>query len=104
LRTDHLAPHALLDRKGERREYPRAVAPRGRYGGFVAKFIGDGVLAYFGYPHAYEDGAERAVRAAIEILSEVTAIETPAALAEPDRIIICESLARRLEASRSPSG
>src|SRR6516225_981204 len=35
----------------------------GRFGGFVAKYMGDGVLVYFGYPHAHEDDAERAVRA-----------------------------------------
>jgi class 3 adenylate cyclase len=34
-----------------------------RFGGFVAKYMGDGVLIYFGYPHAHEDDAERAVRA-----------------------------------------
>ena len=34
-----------------------------RFGGFVAKYMGDGVLVYFGYPHAHEDDAERAVRA-----------------------------------------
>jgi class 3 adenylate cyclase/tetratricopeptide (TPR) repeat protein len=60
------------------RRYQGAVAGAvGRYGGFVAKFMGDGVLAYFGFPHAFEDAAERAVRAAIGILSEVGAIETP---------------------------
>jgi class 3 adenylate cyclase len=32
-----------------------------RFGGFVAKYMGDGVLIYFGYPHAHEDDAERAV-------------------------------------------
>src|SRR5262249_19542657 len=37
-----------------------------RYDGFVAKFMGDGVLVYFGYPRAHEDDAERAVRAALE--------------------------------------
>jgi class 3 adenylate cyclase len=33
-----------------------------RFGGFVAKYMGDGALVYFGYPHAHEDDAERAVR------------------------------------------
>jgi len=60
------------------RQYQDAVAGEiGRYGGFVAKFMGDGVLAYFGFPRAFEDAAERAVRAAIGILSEVGAIEAP---------------------------
>jgi class 3 adenylate cyclase/tetratricopeptide (TPR) repeat protein len=60
------------------RRYQDSVAGAiGRYGGFVAKFMGDGVLAYFGFPHAFEDAAERAVRAAIGILSEVGTIETP---------------------------
>ena len=60
------------------RRYQDAVAGViGRYGGFVAKFMGDGVLAYFGFPSAFEDAAERAVRAALGILSEVTAIEMP---------------------------
>jgi class 3 adenylate cyclase/tetratricopeptide (TPR) repeat protein len=49
----------------------------GRYGGFVAKFMGDGVLAYFGFPRAFEDAAERAVRAALRILAEVGDIELP---------------------------
>ena len=46
----------------------------GQYDGFVAKYMGDGVLAYFGYPQAHEDDAERAVRAglgAIEAVSRV---------------------------------
>lgn len=37
-----------------------------RYGGHVARFVGDGVLAYFGWPHAYEDQDERAVRAGLD--------------------------------------
>ncbi len=48
----------------------------GSYGGFVAKYLGDGVLVYFGYPQAHEDDAERAVRAGlalVEGVSELTA-------------------------------
>src|SRR6516162_4535812 len=40
-------------------------------GGFVAKYMGDGVLAYFGYPRAHEDDAERAVRAGIGLTEAV---------------------------------
>ena len=43
-----------------------------RFGGFVAKYMGDGVLVYFGYPQAHEDDAERAVRAGLELIAAVT--------------------------------
>jgi class 3 adenylate cyclase/tetratricopeptide (TPR) repeat protein len=60
------------------RRYQDAVAGAiGRFGGFVAKFMGDGVLAYFGFPRAFEDAAERAVSAAINVLAEVAGIELP---------------------------
>src|SRR5262249_40212524 len=42
-----------------------------RAGGFVAKYMGDGVLAYFGYPEAHEDDAERGVRAALGLTEAV---------------------------------
>ena len=42
-----------------------------RYGGFVARYMGDGILVYFGYPKAHEDDAERAVRVGLEILNSV---------------------------------
>jgi class 3 adenylate cyclase len=51
-----------------------------RFGGFVAAFMGDGVLVYFGYPEAHEDDAERAVRAGLEMVAAVNAIETQAPL------------------------
>ena len=42
-----------------------------RYGGFVARYVGDGILTYFGWPTAHEEDAERAVRAALEIVHTV---------------------------------
>jgi class 3 adenylate cyclase/predicted ATPase len=50
------------------------------FGGFVAKYMGDGVLVYFGYPQAHEDDAERAVRAGLELLADVGALKTHAPL------------------------
>ena len=51
-----------------------------RFGGFVAKYMGDGVLVYFGYPQAHEDDAERAVRAGLELIAAVTGLNTRASL------------------------
>lgn len=45
-----------------------------RFGGYLAQYLGDGVLIFFGYPVAYEDGACRAVRTALEILERVAAL------------------------------
>jgi predicted ATPase/class 3 adenylate cyclase len=49
----------------------------GRFEGQVAKFMGDGVLVYFGYPQAHEDDAERAVRAGLELIRAVGRLVTP---------------------------
>ena len=49
-------------------------------GGFVANYMGDGVLVYFGYPEAHEDDAERAVRAGLELIAAVTALKTSVSL------------------------
>src|SRR3954449_3639400 len=52
--------------------YQRAVADVVRsFDGFVAKYMGDGVLVYFGYPRAHEDDAERAVRAGLGVVDAV---------------------------------
>ena len=51
-----------------------------RFGGFVAKYMGDGVLVYFGYPQAHEDDAERAVRAGLELIAAVNALKAPVSL------------------------
>jgi predicted ATPase len=50
------------------------------FGGFVAKYLGDGVLVYFGYPEAHEDDAERAVRAGLQVIASVIALRTPVSL------------------------
>ncbi|UVO27042.1 adenylate/guanylate cyclase domain-containing protein [Bradyrhizobium arachidis] len=47
-----------------------------RSGGFVAKYLGDGVLAYFGYPRAHEEDAERAVRAGLALIDGVAKLDT----------------------------
>ena len=53
-------------------DYHRAVADTvGRLDGFVAKYMGDGVLIYFGYPQAHEDDAERAVRSGLAVIEAV---------------------------------
>jgi class 3 adenylate cyclase len=51
-----------------------------RFDGFVAQYLGDGVLVYFGYPHAHEDDAERAVRAGLELIAAVAGLKTRASL------------------------
>src|SRR6516165_7124835 len=71
-------PEELLE---ELRAYQNTVSGVvARYDGFVAKFMGDGVLVHFGYPRAHEDDAERAVRAGIELVTAVAALKSPAPL------------------------
>ena len=58
--------------------YHRCVADTvGRFAGFVAKYMGDGVLIYFGYPEAHEDDAERAVRAGLAVIDAVGRLSAP---------------------------
>ncbi len=59
----------------------------GRYEGQVARYFGDGVMAFFGWPRAHEDDAVRAVHAALEIVSGVTKISGPVTLAS--RVGVC---------------
>ena len=51
-----------------------------RFDGFIAKYMGDGVLIYFGYPQAHEDDAERAVRAGLELIAAVAALKSSVSL------------------------
>jgi len=57
-----------------------------RYEGFVAKFMGDGVMCYFGWPRAGEDDAERAVRAGLAIIESVRSTKAPDGTALATRI------------------
>jgi hypothetical protein len=63
-----------------------------RAGGFVAKYIGDGVLAYFGYPRADEHDAERAVRAGLGLAEAVPGLDTAAGAPLQVRIGIATGL------------
>ena len=62
--------------------YHRSVTDTSsRFAGFVAKYMGDGVLVYFGYPQAHEDDPERAVRAGLAVIDAVAALDLPQPLA-----------------------
>jgi predicted ATPase/class 3 adenylate cyclase len=61
--------------------YRKCVAETVRHlGGFVSQYLGDGVLIFFGYPQAHEDDAERAVRAALQLVAAVGDLKTHAPL------------------------
>jgi class 3 adenylate cyclase len=63
-----------------------------RAGGFVAKYMGDGVLAYFGYPRADEHDAERAVRAGLALVEAVTGLDAGAEMRLQVRVGIATGL------------
>jgi class 3 adenylate cyclase/predicted ATPase len=69
-----------------------AAAVIEKSGGFVAKYMGDGVLAYFGYPRADEHDAERAVRAGLALVGEVTGLDTAAGVPSQVRVGIATGL------------
>jgi predicted ATPase/class 3 adenylate cyclase len=77
--SQELDPEDL--REGNRAYQDAAKTTIERYGGYVARYMGDGVLAYFGYPQAHEDDAERATRAGLELADSVPKLETPVPLA-----------------------
>jgi class 3 adenylate cyclase/tetratricopeptide (TPR) repeat protein/ABC-type transport system involved in cytochrome c biogenesis ATPase subunit len=62
------------------------------YDGIIARFVGDGILAYFGYPRAHEDDAERAVRAGLDIIAAIGPLETRAEERVEVRIAIATGL------------
>ena len=61
-------------------------------GGFIARYVGDGVLVYFGYPQALEHDAERAVRAGLSLVEAVPKLETAARVALQVRVGIATGL------------
>jgi class 3 adenylate cyclase len=73
--------------------YHKCVAETvARFDGFVAKYMGDGVLIYFGYPQAHEHDAERAVRAGLAVVETVPKLDTGAAVPLQVRIGIATGL------------
>jgi class 3 adenylate cyclase len=65
-----------------------------RHGGFVAKYMGDGVLAYFGYPQAHEHDAERAVRAGLALVEAVPKLRVRPKITFTNISCLITSLAR----------
>ena len=75
------------------RDYQNSVAGEiARFEGHVAKFMGDGVLAYFGWPEAHEDDAERAVRAGLSIAGSVARLTAPSGESLAARIGVATGL------------
>src|SRR5918999_5721827 len=68
----HLDPEDLQD--VVRRFLDTCSQAIGRFDGYIAKYMGDGMLVYFGYPHAHENDAERAVHSGLAILDAVKAL------------------------------
>ena len=75
-----------------------------RFGGYVANYMGDGVLVYFGYPQAHEDDAERAVGAGLELVAAVGGLKTHVALQTRVGIATGTRCDRRLKRIGRPSG
>jgi class 3 adenylate cyclase/predicted ATPase len=71
--SHQLDPEEL--REVMRRYQDAVVGSIARYEGYIAKYLGDGVLAYFGWPRAYEDQAERAVRAGLDAITAMEGVK-----------------------------
>jgi class 3 adenylate cyclase len=70
----------------------------GKYDGFIAQYLGDGILVYFGFPVAQEHAAERAVRAALEIVEKVGRLKRPDGQSLQTRVGIATGLVVASEA------
>ena len=75
------------------RVYQNAVIGEvARFDGYVARFMGDGILAYFGWPIAHEDEAERAVRAGLAMIEAVARLHAPASQSLAVRVGVATGL------------
>ena len=63
-----------------------------QFEGSVAKYLGDGVLAYFGYPEAHEDDAERAIRAGLRLIDTMSAVDAGSGIRRQVRIGVATGL------------
>jgi class 3 adenylate cyclase len=85
-----LDPEDLRDIMGAYQRCAAAVVER--FEGHVAKYLGDGVLAYFGWPRAHEDDAERSVRAGLALVEAIARLEPQAAVRLQARVGIATGL------------
>ena len=83
-------------REALRTYYARVSQVLTRYGGCLAQHLGDGLLVYFGWPETYDDAAERAVRAALEVVAATATVEAGGAPA----VEIDAAFARALDGAR----
>ncbi len=88
---ERLDPEDLLEMLQAYRAFCDAAV--NRFGGSVVRYVGDGILAYFGHPSAHENDPERAVRAALEIAGGISALITPAQMPLSVRIGIATGTA-----------
>lgn len=88
--STHTDPEALSETL---KEYKRAAAAEiAHYGGTVAKYLGDGILAYFGWPRAREDAAECSLHAAFAVIARVGRLRDPLNHALQSRVGIATGL------------
>src|SRR4029453_6740506 len=84
--SEHLDPEDL--REVVRAYHQTCAAVIHQYDGYIAQYLGDGVLVYFGYPVAHEDDAQRAVRAGLGILHAMEPLNARLTLPPGDRLAV----------------
>ena len=72
------------------------------FDGYIAQFMGDGIMAYFGYPHAHEDDAERAVRSGLDIIQAIKQLELPPLQHEPIKLAVRIGIATGVVVASDP--